>query len=107
MKTYSDSVDSDITHLISFGWFQKEKLFPVWVFTDDLQEKIINRTQQYQTFIIYASKPPKFYLPKRITHSYSAGRAFCFNKKLDELNGIVFANPIINEDEITLSCDYL
>lgn len=106
LKTYSDSVDSDIPHLLSFGWFQEEKLFPVWVFTDDLKEKIINRTQQYQSFIIYASKPPKSYLPKRITLSHS-GRVFCFDKKLNQLNGVVFANPIINEDKITLSYDYL
>lgn len=106
LKDLSDSVDAEIPHFLSIGWFENDRLFPVWVFTDDLKEKIISRTQQYQTFIIYASKPPKSYLPQRISLSHTPGRSFCFDMKKKEIKEIIFKNPEINGDEITMQYDF-
>lgn len=57
LRQHDDTVDGQIVHALSFGWYSYSTLRQIAVLTEDPLPKIIARVNQYRAFLAYCQNP--------------------------------------------------
>jgi hypothetical protein len=112
LRTHDDTVDGQIIHALSFGWYQSpKKLSQVAVMTSDPFDKVISRVQQYQSYLAYCQNPVspfKKNTPPRIQHTLKPGILYHLNMAERLIRCVEFepAKLILNNDLVQIQATY-
>ena len=93
LRPHDDTVDGYIVHALSFGWFNSlQKLTSLSILSEDPCEEIIDRVQQYQTYLAYAQNPlgNNINATSRILHEVLPGTLYSFDRKACSLKIVSF-----------------
>lgn len=112
LRTHDDTVDGQIIHALSFGWYQSaKKLSQVAVMTSDPFDKVISRVQQYQSFLAYSQNPVSLFkknIPPRVQHTLKPGILYHLNMAERLIRCVEFepAKVIVNNDLVEIQATY-
>lgn len=112
LRKHDDTVDGQIIHALSFGWYRStKKLEQIAVLTSDPLKKVISRVQQYQAYLAYCQEPvspTKTNISPRILHPLKPGVLYHLDMPNRLIQCVAFepGKVIINGNQVQIQTKY-